>query len=72
MLLCVFTDQTDEHAMGGACSMHGEVRNACKIFFGSLKANAHFRNLGVSGTIRELWFDERGRGFSSTSPPGRF
>jgi hypothetical protein len=53
--------------------MHGEVRNACKIFVGSLKANAHFRNLGISGTIRELWFDEkRDRVFSSTSPPDRF
>jgi hypothetical protein len=64
MSVCVFTDQINEHAMGGACSMHGEVRNACKIFVGSLKASAHFRSLGVSGTIRELWFGQkRGRGF---------
>lgn len=64
MLLCVFADQINEHAMEGACSIYGEVRNACKIFVGSLKANAHFRSLSVSGTIRGLWFDaRRGRGF---------
>jgi hypothetical protein len=44
--------------------MHGDVRNSCIIFVGNLKVNSHFRSLGVSGTIRELWFDEkRDRGF---------
>jgi hypothetical protein len=64
MLLCVFNDKINEHAMGGACSMHGEVRNTCKISVGSLKANVHFKSLGVSGTIRELWLDEK-RGIAS-------
>jgi hypothetical protein len=53
MLVCVLNDQINEHAAGGTCSMHGEVRNACKILVGNMKAKGHFRRLAVSGVIRE-------------------
>jgi hypothetical protein len=28
------SDQIKEGKMGGACSAHGEMRNACKVFVG--------------------------------------
>jgi hypothetical protein len=37
--------------MGGACSMHGEVRNVYDILIGKSKGRDHSGDVGVDGTI---------------------
>jgi hypothetical protein len=37
--------------MSGACSTHGEMRNAYKIFVGKSEGRTHMEDLGVGGII---------------------
>jgi hypothetical protein len=41
--------------MGGACSAHGETRNAHRILLQSVKGRDHSKDLGVDGRIILKW-----------------
>jgi len=42
--------------MGGACSMYGWKRGACRLLVGSLRERDHLKDIGVDGMIMFQWF----------------
>jgi hypothetical protein len=54
-LECYYKDQIQKSEMSGACSAHGELRSAYRIFYGKSEGKKPLEELGLDGSLAFKW-----------------